>query len=92
MGKAAATEVNRNNRWCRSHRAVDRGGNGSMGLASRRPTTSANQPLALGVLALYVAHYNFCRRQSALRMTPAMAANVTGTLWSLEDLYHRVRV
>jgi hypothetical protein len=40
-------------------------------------------------VALHVAHYNFCRRHSTLRMTPAMAANVTGTLWSLEDLYDR---
>jgi hypothetical protein len=39
---------------------------------------------------MHVAHYNFCRRHSTLRMTPAMAANVTGTLWSLEDLYERV--
>jgi hypothetical protein len=41
-------------------------------------------------VALHVAHYNFCRRHSTLRMTPAMAANVTGTVWSLEDLYERV--
>ena len=41
-------------------------------------------------VAMQGAHYNFCRRHSTLRMTPAMAANVTGTLWSLEDLYDRV--
>ncbi len=41
-------------------------------------------------VALHVAHYNFCRRHTTLRMTQAMAANVTGTLWSLEDLYDRV--
>jgi IS1 family transposase len=35
-------------------------------------------------VAMHVAHYNFCRRHSTLRMTPAMAANVTGTLWNLE--------
>ncbi len=34
-------------------------------------------------------HYNFYRRHGTLRMTPAMAAKVTGTLWSLEDLYDR---
>jgi IS1 family transposase len=40
-------------------------------------------------IAIHTAYYNFCRRHSTLRMTPAMAANVTGTLWSLEDLYDR---
>jgi hypothetical protein len=39
-------------------------------------------------VALHVAQYNFCRRHSTLRMTPAVAAN--GSLWSLEDLYERV--
>ena len=37
-------------------------------------------------VALYVAHYNFCRPHSALRMTPAMALGITTTFWSLEDL------
>ena len=41
-------------------------------------------------IELYVAYYNFCRLHSTLRMAPAMAANLTGTLWSLEDLYDRV--
>jgi hypothetical protein len=40
-------------------------------------------------VALHVAHYDFCRRRNTRRMTPAMAANVIGTLWSLEDLYKR---
>ena len=40
-------------------------------------------------VAMHVVHYNFCRRHSTLSMTPAMAANVTRTLWSLEDLYDR---
>jgi len=31
-------------------------------------------------VAIHVAHYNFCRRHSTLRMTPAMAAGVTDTL------------
>jgi hypothetical protein len=29
-------------------------------------------------VAMHIAHYNFCRRHNTLRMTPAMAANVTG--------------
>jgi IS1 family transposase len=41
-------------------------------------------------VALHVAHYNYCRRHNTLRVTPAMAANVTGTLWSIENLYDRV--
>jgi hypothetical protein len=35
-------------------------------------------------------HYNFCWRNNTLRMMPAMTANVTGTLWGLEDVYSRV--
>ncbi len=40
-------------------------------------------------VALHTAHYNFCRRHSTLRTTPAMAAGVTNTLWSLADLIER---
>lgn len=35
---------------------------------------------------LHVAYYNFCRIHGSLKRTPAMAAGVTDTLWSLEDL------
>jgi IS1 family transposase len=35
---------------------------------------------------LFSAHYNFCRIHKTLRVTPAMAAGVTGRLWSIEDL------
>lgn len=38
-------------------------------------------------LALYFAHYNFCRAHGSLSgCTPAMAAGVTDTRWSLADL------
>lgn len=37
-------------------------------------------------LALHFWHYNFCRVHSALRITPAMAANVTGRVWTFADL------
>ncbi len=36
--------------------------------------------------ALYIAHYNFCRRHGSLRMTPAMAAGLTDRFWSMEEL------
>jgi hypothetical protein len=35
---------------------------------------------------LFSAHYNFCRIHRSLRVTPAMAAGVTGRVWSIEDL------
>lgn len=38
-------------------------------------------------VSLHFAHYNFCRVHGSLRMTPAMAAEVTPRLWSLSDLY-----
>jgi hypothetical protein len=31
-------------------------------------------------------HYNFVRIHQSLRVTPAMAAGVSDTLWSLEDI------
>jgi IS1 family transposase len=37
-------------------------------------------------VALFTAHYNFCRIHQTLRCTPAMAAGVTPHLWSIADL------
>ena len=37
-------------------------------------------------VALYVAHYNFCRPHGSLLGTPAMAAKLTGHPWSMEEL------
>ena len=37
-------------------------------------------------IALHFAHYNFCRIHTTLRATPAMAAGVTRTVWSMDDL------
>lgn len=36
--------------------------------------------------ALHFAHYNFARRHQTLRVSPAMAAGVSATLWSVDDL------
>ena len=40
-------------------------------------------------VALHFAHYNFVRTHRTLRTTPAMAANVSSRLWSLEELVDR---
>jgi len=40
-------------------------------------------------VALHFAHYNFVRLHRTLRTTPAMAANVSARLWSLEELVER---
>ena len=37
-------------------------------------------------VALYVAWYDFCRIHGSLRVTPAMAAGVSDTVWELERL------
>jgi hypothetical protein len=37
-------------------------------------------------LALYFMYYDFCRIHQSLRMTPAMEANVTDHVWSLQEL------
>ncbi len=37
-------------------------------------------------IALFVAHYNFCRVHEALRTTPAMALGVADHVWSVSEL------
>jgi hypothetical protein len=37
-------------------------------------------------VALYVAHYNLCRVQETLRITPAMQLGVTDHIWSIGEL------
>jgi hypothetical protein len=37
-------------------------------------------------IALHYMYYNFVRIHSSLRCTPAMAAGVSKTLWSIEDV------
>jgi hypothetical protein len=38
-------------------------------------------------IALHFAHYNFCRSHKTLSgATPAMAANLTKSIWTLKDL------
>jgi hypothetical protein len=40
-------------------------------------------------VALHFAHYNLVRPHKTLRVTPAIAANVTDRLWSLGELVQR---
>jgi hypothetical protein len=35
---------------------------------------------------LHFAYNNFCRIHKSLRVTPAMEAGITGTVWTLADL------
>jgi hypothetical protein len=37
-------------------------------------------------VALYLAHYNYCRLHGSLRGTPAMRAGIAGHPWTLEEL------
>jgi hypothetical protein len=41
-------------------------------------------------LALYFAFYNFVRIHKTLRVTPAMAAGISETLWTMEDIAERI--
>lgn len=41
-------------------------------------------------VALHFAHYNFVRIHRSLRVTPAMAAGVSDTLWTLGDLIEAI--
>ena len=40
----------------------------------------------VAAIALHFMYYNFCRIHQTLRVTPAMAAGITGRLWSIQDL------
>ena len=40
----------------------------------------------VAAVALQFAYYNFVMRHATLRTTPAMAAGVAGTKWSVGDL------
>jgi len=42
------------------------------------------------MLALYFMFYNFVRMHKTLRMSPAMAAGVSQTLWTMEDIAERI--
>jgi IS1 family transposase len=41
-------------------------------------------------LALYFMFYNFVRVHKTLRMSPAMAAGVSATLWTMEDIAEKI--
>ena len=47
---------------------------------------SKKLPNLAAATALYVAHYNYCRWHGSLKMTPAMAAKLTGHPWTMEEL------
>jgi hypothetical protein len=40
-------------------------------------------------LALHFAHYNFCRVNQILRVTPAMQAGLESSVWSIAELIGR---
>ncbi|WP_210201074.1 DDE-type integrase/transposase/recombinase [Mesorhizobium sp. WSM3879] len=42
------------------------------------------------MVAIYTVWYNFIKMHKTLKMTPAMAAGVSKTLWSMEDLCERM--
>jgi len=41
-------------------------------------------------VALHFTHHNFVRIHKSLRITPAMAADVSDRLWSMEELIERI--
>ena len=40
-------------------------------------------------IGLYFGYYNFVKMHNSLRTTPAMAAGVTDTLWTVADLVEK---
>jgi len=67
----------------------------TMGMSMRRFTRLTNAfskklDNHIFAIALYFAHYNFCRVHKSLRMSPAMAAGITDRLWSMEDIVAKI--
>ena len=42
------------------------------------------------MVALYTVWYNFARINSAVKMSPAMAAGLSKTLWEMDDMVRLV--
>ena len=42
------------------------------------------------MVALYAVWYNFIRIHNTLKMSPAMAAGLSATLWSMDDLREKM--
>ena len=70
-----------------------RGSGNRPGLASRNASCcsiSRGRTMKLenlkAAVALYFAHYNFCRIHGTLRVTPAMEAGLTDHIWTIGEL------
>ncbi|MBI3088340.1 MAG: DDE-type integrase/transposase/recombinase [Candidatus Omnitrophica bacterium] len=55
-------------------------------LARKTSAFSKKSENHLAALHLYFSYYNFCRWHRTLKMTPAMAADLTDHLWTMEEL------
>ena len=67
----------------------------TMGMSMRRFTRLTNAfskklENHIHALALYFVHYNFCRIHKSLKTSPAMAAGISETLWSLDDVIAKI--
>ena len=53
-----------------------------------RPTNAFSKKAAnhAHMMAIYFMHYNFVRIHQTLKVTPAMAAGVTGKPWEMADM------
>lgn len=38
-------------------------------------------------MALFIAHFNFCRVHGSLKQTPAMASELTNHVWTIDELF-----
>jgi len=63
----------------------------SMRMSMRRLTRLTNAfskkwEKLYAMLALYFAHYNFCRVHQTLRVTPAIEAGISDHIWEIKEL------
>jgi IS1 family transposase len=61
-----------------------------MGIRRFTRLTNAFSKNYFYALAIYFMHYNYVRVHQTLRVTPAMAAGVSKTLWTMEDVMQMI--
>jgi hypothetical protein len=51
-----------------------------------RLTVSCSDSKLKHSVALFIAHFNFCRKHSTIAQTPAQAAKITNHQWTIDEL------
>jgi hypothetical protein len=89
LGKLSRLSPRESKAWltARAAKVIARSRRTTRLLSPRGSSVSANgSKNHAHMMAIYFMHYNFVRIRQTLRVTPAMAAGVTGKLWEMADM------